>query len=183
VKEINELNFVPLFFLAPLYAKGQLAYRGIADSLDSGGHPIYVLEKDPQLDLARQVQADVFNIRGTYGGRGGYSIAGHSLGGIKAITAAYHLEAMGCDVNTVRPRCPRRPLPCMSLCFPSSTDKRCGLVLDQLSLIDSPFPSAIIPPDMADDDEIAAELAKYYLEGCVDSSCGLQGWSAGDTKI
>jgi thioesterase domain-containing protein len=45
---------------------------------------------------------NTLNIRGTYGGRGGYLIGGHSLGGLNAITAAYHLEAMGFEVNTVR---------------------------------------------------------------------------------
>jgi hypothetical protein len=39
----------------------------------------------------------------------------------------------------------------------------------QLALIDSPFPTYIDVPEIDDDDdELAVELAKYYLEGCVD---------------
>ena len=37
----------------------------------------------------------------------------------------------------------------------------------QLALIDSPFPTYIDVPEIDDDDdELAVELAKYYLEGC-----------------
>jgi hypothetical protein len=52
----SEVECVPLFFLAPLYAKAQMAYHGIAEALDSGDHPIYALEKDPELNLEANLQ-------------------------------------------------------------------------------------------------------------------------------
>jgi hypothetical protein len=56
VREPSEVERVPLFFLAPLYAKAQLAYHGIAEALDSGGHPIFALERDPELNLEANLQ-------------------------------------------------------------------------------------------------------------------------------
>jgi hypothetical protein len=130
------------------------------------------------------VSQDIFNIRGTYTGRGGYLIGGHSLGGLNAITAAYHLEAMGCEVDTVR-ALSIDALPCtdhmwsvlpLHLCgltrakaphSPCMTDGGVRCAYFQLALIDSPFPTYINEPEIMDEDELAAELAKYYLEGCV----------------
>jgi hypothetical protein len=90
----------PLFLAAPGVANAQSAYFAFAQFLNWSDQPIYVLEKDNDLnvyDLARQNARDILKVQPD----GPYLIGGHSYGGTVAMEIAAVLESWGHDVGLV----------------------------------------------------------------------------------
>jgi acyl transferase domain-containing protein/NADPH:quinone reductase-like Zn-dependent oxidoreductase/acyl carrier protein len=88
----------PLFLAAPGVANAQSAYFAFAQFLQWSDQPIYVLEKDNDLDiaaLARQNAADILKVQP----EGPYLLGGHSYGGVVAMEIALVLEEAGHDVG------------------------------------------------------------------------------------
>lgn len=90
----------PLFLAAPGVANAQSAYYAFSQFLAWSDQPIYVLEKDNDLnifDLARQNARDIVQVQP----EGPYLLGGHSYGGAVAIEVAAVLESWGHDVGLV----------------------------------------------------------------------------------
>jgi hypothetical protein len=90
----------PLFLAAPGVANAQSAYFAFAQFLNWSDQPIYVLEKDNDLnvyELARQNARDILKVQPD----GPYLIGGHSYGGTVAMEVAAVLESWGHDVGLV----------------------------------------------------------------------------------
>lgn len=90
----------PLFLAAPGVANAQSAYFAFAQFLNWSDQPIYVLEKDNDLnvyDLARQNARDILKVQPD----GPFLIGGHSYGGTVAMEIAAVLESWGHDVGLV----------------------------------------------------------------------------------
>jgi aryl carrier-like protein len=90
----------PLFLAAPGVANAQSAYFAFAQFLNWSDQPIYVLEKDNDLnvyDLARQNARDILKVQPD----GPYLLGGHSYGGTVAMEIAAVLESWGHDVGLV----------------------------------------------------------------------------------
>lgn len=90
----------PLFLAAPGVANAQSAYFAFSQYLDWSDQPIYVLEKDNDLDirdLARQNAKDILAVQP----EGPYILGGHSYGGAVAVEVAIVLESWGHDVGLV----------------------------------------------------------------------------------
>jgi hypothetical protein len=90
----------PLFLAAPGVANAQSAYFAFAQFLNWSDQPIYVLEKDNDLnvyELARQNARDILKVQPD----GPYLIGGHSYGGTVAMEIAAVLESWGHDVGLV----------------------------------------------------------------------------------
>lgn len=90
----------PLFLAAPGVANAQSAYFAFAQFLNWSDQPIYVLEKDNDLnvyDLARQNARDILKVQPD----GPYLLGGHSYGGTVAMEIAVVLESWGHDVGLV----------------------------------------------------------------------------------
>jgi pimeloyl-ACP methyl ester carboxylesterase len=90
----------PLFLAAPGVANAQSAYFAFSQFLAWSDQPIYVLEKDNDLniyDLARQNARDILKVQP----EGPYLLGGHSYGGAVAVEIAAVLESWGHDVGLV----------------------------------------------------------------------------------
>lgn len=90
----------PLFLAAPGVANAQSAYYAFSQFLAWSDQPIYVLEKDNDLniyDLARQNARDILKVQPT----GPYLLGGHSYGGAVAVEVAAVLESWGHEVGLV----------------------------------------------------------------------------------
>lgn len=90
----------PLFLAAPGVANAQSAYFSFSTFLQWSTQPIYVLDKDNDLDLfalARQNAADIVAVCP----EGPYLIGGHSYGGAVAVEIAMVLESWGKEVGLV----------------------------------------------------------------------------------
>ena len=107
----------PLFLAAPGVANAQSAYFSFSQFLQWSDQPIYVLDKDNDLNiaqLARQNAADIVKVQP----EGPYLLGGHSYGGAVAMEVAMVLESWGHEIGAVLVR--PLPLPLPSL-LPSST--------------------------------------------------------------
>lgn len=81
-------------------ANAQSAYFAFAQFLSWSDQPIYVLEKDNDLDihaLARANARDILKVQP----EGPYLVGGHSYGGAVAMEVAAVLESWGHDVGLV----------------------------------------------------------------------------------
>lgn len=90
----------PLFLAAPGVANAQSAYFAFSQYLQWSSQPIYVLDKDNDLnlhDLAMQNANDIIAIQA----EGPYLIGGHSYGGAVAVEIAMVLESWGKEVGLV----------------------------------------------------------------------------------
>jgi 3-oxoacyl-(acyl-carrier-protein) synthase/acyl carrier protein len=90
----------PLFLAAPGVANAQSAYFSFSTFLQWSTQPIYVLDKDNDLNLfalARQNAADIVAICP----EGPYLVGGHSYGGAAAVEIAMVLESWGKEVGLV----------------------------------------------------------------------------------
>lgn len=90
----------PLFLAAPGVANAQSAYFAFSQFLAWSDQPIYVLEKDNDLnmyDLARQNARDMLKVQP----EGPYLLGGHSYGGAVAMEIAAVLESWGHEVGLV----------------------------------------------------------------------------------
>lgn len=90
----------PLFLAAPGVANAQAAYFAFARFLTWSNQPIYVLDKDNDLNieqLARQNAEDMLKVQS----EGPFLVGGHSYGGAVAVEIALVLEAMGHEVGLV----------------------------------------------------------------------------------
>jgi 3-oxoacyl-(acyl-carrier-protein) synthase/acyl carrier protein len=90
----------PLFLAAPGVANAQSAYFSFSTFLQWSTQPIYVLDKDNDLDLmalARQNASDIVAVCP----EGPYLIGGHSYGGAVAVEIAMVLESWGKEVGLV----------------------------------------------------------------------------------
>ena len=93
----------PLFLAAPGVANAQSAYFAFSQYLQWSSQPIYVLDKDNDLNLnqlALQNAEDVVAIQPD----GPYLIGGHSYGGAVAVEIAMVLESWGKEVGLVMVR-------------------------------------------------------------------------------
>jgi len=90
----------PLFLAAPGVANAQSAYFSFSTYLQWSTQPIYVLDKDNDLNLfalARQNAADIVAVCP----EGPYLIGGHSYGGAVSVEIAMVLESWGKEVGLV----------------------------------------------------------------------------------
>ena len=90
----------PLFLAAPGVANAQSAYFSFSMFLQWSSQPIYVLDKDNDLDLkalALQNAEDIVIIQP----EGPYLVGGHSYGGAVAVEIAMVLESWGKEVGLV----------------------------------------------------------------------------------
>ena len=90
----------PLFLAAPGVANAQSAYFSFSQFLQWSDQPIYVLDKDNDLNiaqLARQNAADIVKVQP----EGPYLLGGHSYGGAVAMEVAMVLESWGHDIGAV----------------------------------------------------------------------------------
>jgi len=90
----------PLFLAAPGVANAQSAYFSFSQYLAWSNQPIYVLDKDNDLNvtvLAERNAADVVRIQP----EGPYLLGGHSYGGCVAVEIAMILESWGHEVALV----------------------------------------------------------------------------------
>jgi acyl transferase domain-containing protein/NADPH:quinone reductase-like Zn-dependent oxidoreductase/acyl carrier protein/thioesterase domain-containing protein len=90
----------PLFLAAPGVANAQSAYFSFSMFLQWSSQPIYVLDKDNDLDLkalALQNAEDIVLIQP----EGPYLVGGHSYGGAVAVEIAMVLESWGKEVGLV----------------------------------------------------------------------------------
>jgi thioesterase domain-containing protein len=90
----------PLFLAAPGVANAQSAYFSFSQFLQWSTQPIYVLDKDNDLDLralALQNAHDIVAIQP----EGPYLLGGHSYGGAVAVEIAMVLEELGHEVALV----------------------------------------------------------------------------------
>lgn len=108
----------PLFLAAPGVANAQSAYFSFSQFLQWSDQPIYVLDKDNDLNiaqLARQNASDIVKVQP----EGPYLLGGHSYGGAVAMEVAMVLESWGHEIGAVLVR----PLP--SLLPPSTCTSSC----------------------------------------------------------
>ena len=90
----------PLFLAAPGVANAQSAYFSFSQFLQWSQQPIYVLDKDNDLSIARlalQNAADIVKVQP----KGPYLLGGHSYGGAVAMEVAMVLESWGHDIGAV----------------------------------------------------------------------------------
>ena len=90
----------PLFLAAPGVANAQSAYFSFSQFLHWSDQPIYVLDKDNDLNiaqLARQNASDIVKVQP----QGPYLLGGHSYGGAVAMEVAMVLESWGHEVGAV----------------------------------------------------------------------------------
>ena len=113
----------PLFLAAPGVANAQSAYFSFSQFLQWSDQPIYVLDKDNDLNiaqLARQNASDIVKVQS----EGPYLLGGHSYGGAVAMEVAMVLESWGHEIGAVLVR----PLPLPSLLPPSACTTSCSCV-------------------------------------------------------
>ena len=90
----------PLFLAAPGVANAQSAYFSFSQFLQWSNQPIYVLDKDNDLNiaqLARQNASDIVKVQP----EGPYLLGGHSYGGAVAMEVAMVLESWGNEIGAV----------------------------------------------------------------------------------
>lgn len=90
----------PLFLAAPGVANAQSAYFSFSQFLQWSDQPIYVLDKDNDLNiaqLARQNASDIVKVQPG----GPYLLGGHSYGGAVAMEVAMVLESWGHEIGAV----------------------------------------------------------------------------------
>ena len=90
----------PLFLAAPGVANAQSAYFSFSSYLEWSDQPIYVLDKDNDMNieqLARANAEDILKIQS----EGPYLLGGHSYGGAVVMEIAAVLESWGHDVGFV----------------------------------------------------------------------------------
>lgn len=90
----------PLFLAAPGVANAQSAYFSFSQFLQWSDQPIYVLDKDNDLNiaqLARQNASDIVKVQP----EGPYLLGGHSYGGAVAMEVAMVLESWGHEIGAV----------------------------------------------------------------------------------
>ena len=95
----------PLFLAAPGVANAQSAYFSFSQFLHWSDQPIYVLDKDNDLNiaqLARQNASDIVKVQP----EGPYLLGGHSYGGAVAMEVAMVLESWGHEIGAVLVRKP-----------------------------------------------------------------------------
>ena len=95
----------PLFLAAPGVANAQSAYFSFSQFLQWSDQPIYVLDKDNDLNiaqLARQNASDIVKVQP----EGPYLLGGHSYGGAVAMEVAMVLESWGHEIGAVLVRPP-----------------------------------------------------------------------------
>ena len=90
----------PLFLAAPGVANAQSAYFAFAQFLSWSDQPIYVLEKDNDMDIVQLAQANAHDILKVQP-EGPYLLGGHSYGGAVAMEIAMVLEEWGHEVGLV----------------------------------------------------------------------------------
>lgn len=90
----------PLFLAAPGVANAQSAYFAFSAFLQWSEQPIYVLDKDQDLDIARLAHRNALDILAAQP-EGPYLIGGHSYGGAVAVEIALLLESWGHHVGLV----------------------------------------------------------------------------------
>jgi 3-oxoacyl-(acyl-carrier-protein) synthase/acyl carrier protein len=90
----------PLFLAAPGVANAQSAYFAFAQFLSWSDQPIYVLEKDNDMDIAQLARANAQDILKVQP-EGPYLLGGHSYGGAVAMEIAMVLEEWGHEVGLV----------------------------------------------------------------------------------
>ncbi|KAJ9518952.1 hypothetical protein QJQ45_026209, partial [Haematococcus lacustris] len=90
----------PLFLTAPGVANAQSAYFAFSAFLAWSDQPIYVLDKDNELDIAKLALANALDILAVQPpGNGPYLLGGHSYGGAVALQVALLLEGWGLNVG------------------------------------------------------------------------------------